>query len=76
MLPVRSALCNHQGPPKQGKECSPPTPVGSSGQCLSSAEQMRQHPAGIREASMLAKEASMLAHGGIPVEFGGKLSCM
>ena len=24
---------------------------------------------------MLAKEASMLAHGGIPVGFGGKLSC-
>ena len=48
MLPVRSALCKHPGgSPKQGKKFSPPPPpVESSGQCLSSAEQMRQHLAG------------------------------
>ena len=41
MLPVRSALCKHPGgSPKQGKKFSPPPPpVGSSGQCLGSAEQ-------------------------------------
>ena len=32
-------MCPHPGPPRQGKECSHPTPVGSSGHCLSSAEQ-------------------------------------